>query len=116
MPYPLLVLATAACATATGPRQPLLTPIPGVTTAARLLAVSDCRRGLTGAGLSMTAIEDAADEGIASDDGESRAAIALKALNTAAQQGGRDVLVACARMLDNAARARAIRAGTPPAK
>ena len=113
----LITLATASCATTApdGSKQPvqLLTPIPGVSTTERLLAAADCVRGLGDAGLNVSAITKATDE-------ENKAKKAKEVLEQAkAQNVGRDTLKACRAMIDNAARAAAIRAeqkaAAPPA-
>jgi hypothetical protein len=91
-------------------RKPLLTPIPGVSTTERLLAIAECSRGLRAAGLSVAAMEDAADETTTGEAAKSSAAVAMKVLDQAQQQGvARDTLKACGQMLDNAAKARATR-------
>ena len=92
----LITLVTAACATTApdGSKQSvqLLTPIPGVSTTERLLAAADCVRGLSDAGLNVSAITKATDE-------ENKAKKAKEVLEQAkAQNVGRDTLKACGAM------------------
>lgn len=101
----LLLLGCQGCANLGTPT--ILTPIPGVTSTERFIAIVDCENGLRAAGLEI----GSTSEGIAE---ESKALKALKVMGEARQKGvALTTLKACAQMIDNADRARAIRAATP---
>lgn len=109
--------STTTMSATTQVRKPILTPIPGVSTAERLLAIATCTRGLTSAGLNVASIEDAADEQVVGEPAKSRAAVARRTLSEARAAGvTEDVIKACGQMLDNAARAREIRATQAPGR
>lgn len=122
----IAALAVAGCGTTAPstagptvvqPRQPLLTPIPGVTTTERVLAFTTCLSGLRQAAVATAAIEDAADDSRPEAGTVGKLAVADQTIQEARAKGvTTGVLTSCSQTLGYAARAREIReAGKKPA-